>query len=352
MNRSLRPLNWLPIFVLVSLGGAGAQSSSTWSASEVSKATGKEACSQLVQLPKRLPRSYNLAFVNPNKGYPFFGDWSEGMRDAAKFYKAKLFEADAAGEVARIPDLFETLLVRKPGVIGTGGQGPDIIDGVGARAQDLNLPFVGIDNGVNEYVPYNFGISDAFAGRTGGQALAKAVQARQQTDWKGKELFFVEFTYKPVTACVVRTGAATQTFKSLLKLDDKHVLRVDPSTGQTAADGIKAILATHPGAVFAMVPCWDALGFEPYNAAKEAGREKDVVLFTLGGDKPAADLLRTKPMGYVGYLEFQPYCQGWGWVETALGVLTGRPLKPYQTRRVTLQADIAARYGELYGPGK
>jgi len=353
MNPSLRSLTQLIFIALVATApGASAQTTPTWTADDVTKATGREACGQVVALPKRLPRAYNLTFINPNKGHPFFGVWSQGMKDAAKFYKANFYEADAAGDAAKIPDLFETLLVRKPSAIGTGGQGPDVLDGIGARAQDLNLPFVGIDNGPNEYIPYNYGISDAFAGRLGAENLVKAVQARQQTDWKGKELFFVEFTYKPATACVTRTGAAAKTFKSAMKLDDKHVLMVDPSTGQNAADGMKAILAAHPNAVFAMIPCWDGLGFEPYNAAKDAGREKDVALFTLGGDKPSADLLKTKPVGYVGYLEFQPYCEGWGWVETSLGILTGRTLKPYQTRRITLQADIAKRYADLYGTGK
>jgi ABC-type sugar transport system substrate-binding protein len=101
-----------------------------------------------------------------------------------------------------------------------------------------------------------------------------------------------------------------------------------------------------------MIPCWDGLGFEAYNAAKDSGREKDVMLVTLGGDKPSADLLVTKPIGFYGYVEFQPYCEGWGWVETSLAILEGLPAQPYQTRRVTTQADIDARYRELYGEPK
>ena len=64
---------------------------------------------------------------------------------------------------------------------------------------------------------------------------------------------------------------------------------------------------------------------------------------------PPADLLVTKPQGYYGYVEFQPYCEGWGWVESALAIQEGVPFKPYQTRRVTTQADIDTRYRELYG---
>jgi len=73
-----------------------------------------------------------------------------------------------------------------------------------------------------------------------------------------------------------------------------------------------------------------------------------VMLVTLGGDKPYADLLLTKPENYYGYVEFQPYCEGWGWAETAIALLEGIPVVPYVPRNVTTQDTIDARFQELY----
>lgn len=323
-----------------------------WSAAEVKAATGKEGCQQLTALPKRLKSKYKLGFINPNKGHPFFGVWSDAMKDAAKFYKVQFTETDSAGDYTKQADLLETMLAAKPNLVGNGGTSPDIYEGLAARLQDLNIPFLGMDNGPSDYSPYVFGIPNAYAGKTGGELLAQGVEARQKTDWKGKELFFVEFTIKGLPACADRTGASAKVFKSKFKLDDKHIITVDLGAGVNGADGMKAALTANKNAVFAFIPCWDGLGFEAYNAAKDAGREKDVLMVTLGGDKPSADLLITKPMGYYGYVEFQPYCQGWGWIETALGILEGLPVQPYQTKRITTQETIAARYRELYGEPK
>ncbi len=322
--------------------------SNRWTAAEIKTASGREGCQQLAVLPKKLSRNWKLSFISPNKGHPFFGVWSGAMKDAAKFYGASFAETDAAGDYTKVPDLLETMLAAKPNFVGTGGTGPDVTDGVAARLQDLKIPFMGIDTGPNEYSPYVYGIPDNFAGKLGAETLAKGVQARQAADWKGKELFFIEFTIKGFPVCANRTGASAKAFKSAFKLDDKHVLTVDVGTGISGADGMKAILAANKNAVFAFIPCWDGLGFDGYNAAKDSGREKDVLMVTLGGDKPSADLLMTKPVGYYGYVEFQPYCEGWGWVESALGILQGVQIQPYQTRRVTTQATIEARYKELY----
>jgi len=64
-------------------------------------------------------------------------------------------------------------------------------------------------------------------------------------------------------------------------------------------------------------------------------------LVTMGGDKPPADLLVTKPKGYwLHREEFQPYCEGWGWVKPELAVLgpSSRPQCSEQRRKPTAHA--------------
>ena len=320
-----------------------------WTADDVKNATGKDQCTPVAQLPKTFKQPWKLAFLQPNKGNPFWGAVGQSMANAAKFYGVDFTEIDSAGDATKYPDLLETALLKKPNVIGNGGSGPETYEALAARAQEVGTTWLGFDNGPSAYSPYTYGIPDNFAGKTGAELLIKGVEDRQKADWKGKEVFFIEFTHKGIPACVNRTGGAVQAFKSHFKLDDKHVLLVDVATGQSAADGIKAVLTAHPDGVFGLIPCWDGLGIDAYNAAKDAGREKNILMVTLGGDKPPADLLVTKPMSYYGYVEFQPACEGWSWVETALAIQEGVPFQPYQTRRVTTQADIDARYKELYG---
>jgi ABC-type sugar transport system substrate-binding protein len=241
-----------------------------------------------------------------------------------------------------------TMMAQKVMAIGVLGQGPNTFEPIGATAQEKKIVFIPADSGKSEYSPYYYGIPDAISGKNGGELLVKGVKERQAADWKDKEFFFLEATHTGIPACVNRTGGAVKAVKDGLKVDDKHVIQLDATKGNVS-DLIKAQLTANPKAVFGLIPCWDQLGIDPYNVAREAGRGDDVVLVTLGGDKPPADLLVTKPKGYYGYVEFQPYCEGWGWTETALAILEGIQVVPYAPRRVTTQADIEARYKELYG---
>jgi ABC-type sugar transport system substrate-binding protein len=267
------------------------------------------------------------------------------MNAAAKFYNVTFNEMDSAGGTDI--ELFETLLLNQPDVVGT--HNANDYQAVAARALDKNLPYIGFDNGPTEYSPYVYGVPNGYAGQKGAELLIEGVEKRLKADWKDRELFFIEFTHNGIPACVTRTGAAAKSFKEHFKLDDKHVIQLDVSTGKTDVDMMLATLTAHPKGVFALIPCWDGLGIAPYNAAVEAKRDADVMMVTLGGDKPPADLLLTKPKGYYGYIEFQPFCEGWGWVESALAIAEGKRFTPFQTRRAVTQDEIEQRYKELYG---
>ena len=108
-------------------------------------------------------------------------------------------------------------------------------------------------------------------------------------------------------------------------------------------------LTAHPDGVFAFTGCWDGMAIAPYNAAKEAGREEDLMLVTMGGDQTPAEMLACKPTGFYGYLEFQPYCEGWNWVVTSLAILEGERYEPYTPQIVTTKETIEERFQALYG---
>ena len=323
------------------------ESGEYWKADEVAAGTGADKCQPLASLPKKPSRPWKIGVVGFNNAHPFHGTFQKGARDAAAFYGAEFVDMDAAGQGgSAIVDLAETMMTQGVDAIGVLGQGMAVVDPIGASAQEKGILFIPADSGKTEYSPFTYGVSDALSGKRGGELLAKGV--KEVWGAGANELFFIEATHTGIPACVARTGGAAAAFKEAMGLDDEHVLQMDAAAGNVS-DMIKAILTAHPNAQFAMIPCWDQLGVDPWNVAREAGRGADVMLVTLGGDKPYADLLITKPQNYYGYVEFQPYCEGWGWTETALALLEGERVVPYVPRMVTTQDTIEERYEELYG---
>lgn len=316
-----------------------------WAPEDVTTATGNEKCVPLATLPKTMSNATKIGFVGANNAHPFHGLVQKGIEDAAKFYGVEFVNMDAAG--APVLDFAETMMTQDVQALGVLGQGMDAIDPIGASAQDKGIIFIPADSGKTEYSPYTYGVADALSGKRGGELLAEGVKAKMEGDWAGKELFFIEATHNAIPACVARTGGAKKAFADAMGLDAEHLIQFDNAVGPLA-DMIQATLTAYPDAVFGMIPCWDQLGVDPWNVATAAGRGQDVMLVTLGGDKPYADLLVTKPENYYGYVEFQPYCEGWGWAETAIALLEGVPVIPYVPRTVTTQDTIDARYQELY----
>jgi ABC-type sugar transport system substrate-binding protein len=317
-----------------------------WAAADVTAASGPDKCTPLATLPKKFKTTLKIGFVGANNAHPFHGLFQTGAENAAKFYGVEFVNVDAAG--APVLDFGETIMTQGVMAFGVLGQGMDAIDPLGASAQEKSIIFIPADSGKTEYSPYTYGVSDALSGKRGGEMLAEGVKAKMEGDWNGKELFFLEATHTGIPACVARTGGAAKAFSAAFSLDAEHVIKMDSAAGNVS-DIMKATLTAHPDAVFGLIPCWDQLGVDPWNVAGEAGRGTDVMLVTLGGDKPYADLLITKPENYYGYVEFQPYCEGWGWAETALAILEGVPVVPYVPRMATTQATIEQRYIELYG---
>jgi ABC-type sugar transport system substrate-binding protein len=324
-----------------------AKPSDVWAAADITKASGADKCQPLAALPKTFKKTFKIGVVGANNANPFHGAFQNGAKNAAKFYGVEFVDIDAAGGTNML-DLATTMMTQNVNAIGVLGQSMDLIDPLGAAAQEKGILFIPADSGKTEYSPYYYGVSDALSGKRGGELLAEGVKKAQAGDWKGKEVFFLEATYTSIPACVARTGGAAKAFQTAMGLDDKHMLKLDGAAG-TLSDMIKPVLTAHPDAVFGMIPCWDQLGIDPWNVAKESKRDKDVMLVTLGGDKPFADLLVSKPLNFYGYVEFQPYCEGWGWTETALAALEGVQFVPYVPRTVTTQDTIDARYVELYG---
>ena len=326
---------------------SASQSVETWKAEEIIAASGPEKCQPVASIPRKLKKEWTLAFINPNRTHPFFMQRDAGMSAAAVFYGARYIGLDAVNGSSY--NLLPGLLEKKPDLLGSHN---DVL-AIAAKAQKENIPFLSVDLMPSKKGFYPYGVPDATAGKLGADLLVEALQERMGGEWINKELFFLGFTAQSIPACVTRTAAAAQAIKDGLKLDDAHVLIIDPNVEKTTAEKVLLLMMTdHPQAVFGLIPCWDQLGIDPYKAVAAAGYESRLLLVTLGGDKSNLEFLKTKPVGYYGLVEFQPYCEGWSWIETALAILVGVPFEPYQVSRTVTQAGVEARYAELYGTGK
>src|SRR5258708_187031 len=210
-------------------------SGEAWSAADVTAACGVDKCQPLATLPKKFRQPWKLAFVTADKGNPFHGAFSDGIKAAAKFYGVDFIEADAAGGPgSAFLDLANTLFLQKPDAIGVLGQGPDTFEPIGAAAQDKNVIFLPADSGKSEYSSYIYGIPDTIAGKTAGDLLAQGLQQPQRPDSTGKDLYFVEFTHSAIPACVNRTGGFRTEFAAKMSLAKDHLVMADIAGGQTA----------------------------------------------------------------------------------------------------------------------
>jgi ABC-type sugar transport system substrate-binding protein len=320
-----------------------------WDPADVTAASGPEKCVPVAALPKELSQPWKLGFVHMLKSHPFHGVVGKGAVDAAAFYGVELVEGDTGGQggTAMI-EVANTVLLEKPDVIGFIGQGPATRDPIAQAAYDNGTILLGIDSGKSDWSPYVYGIGDARSGSIAGQLMAEGLENKMAGDWKGRELFIVEMTHSGIPICLDRTGALRDVVVAAQALDEEHVLQADMATVDPTAFLLDQLTA-HPDGVFAFTGCWDGMAIAPYNAAKEAGREEDLMLVTMGGDQTPAEMLACKPAGFYGYLEFQPYCEGWNWVVTSLAILEGERYEPYTPQILTTQESVEARYQELYG---
>jgi ABC-type sugar transport system substrate-binding protein len=314
-----------------------------WQTGDIEQATAPERCSPVAVLPKNRQQVWHLGFINPNRTHPFFVQREAGMAAAADFYGVEYTGLDAKNDSSLnlLPDL-EALA---PDLVGSHND----VAAIATAAEKEKIPFLSVDLMPAQPGLTPYGVPNDQAGRMGADLLVQGVKERLASTWKDQEVFFIGLTASSIPACVDRITAAGQAVKAGLGLDEPHLLTIDASgTGGNPSSALLAGIDTHPGAVFALVPCWDQLGIDAYKTAAGVGFADRLLLVTLGGDQSNLQILKTRPAGYYGIVEFQPYCEGWSWVETAIAILEGLPSQPYQISRTVTQANVDARYAELY----
>jgi len=82
------------------------------------------------------------------------------------------------------------------------------------------------------------------------------------------------------------------------------------------------------------------------NAAKAAGRGGDVLAITNGGDEAARAAVRDPSNAgiLVGSIDYQPYAEGWNFIEAAIATAMGQQFNTFSVDRVLTAQNVDSFY--------
>ena len=324
--------------------GAGTKTG-TFTAAEVAKATGEHQVKPLFAVPKSVG-DLRLAFLNPGLSYAFFADWSKGMKDAAKFYGVSLDQSDLAFKYENSLSAYEQLSVKQPVVVGSGGGAMNAPTVQAAAANKAKV--VVIDGALKGAV--DFGVSDKTVGVLAVTTIADAVKKKVAGDWAGKKLVIAGIAASNCEPCDTRVNASFAEAEKTFGITADATFRLepvssaDPSTdaGNTFTD----FLTAHPNQVVVVVSYGDAPVVGAVNAARAANRADDVLAIASGGDATSRAALRDPANEglLLGSIDYQPYSEGWNWVEAAIATHLGKKFSPYEVTRVLTSKNVDELY--------
>lgn len=321
----------------------GGAPGATHTAAEVAAASGSYRVKPLFAVPKKLPQKYRLAFINPALSYPYFATWSTGMKDAAKFYGVTLDEADLNFKYDTELDKYRQLAIKQPAVVGSG----QMNDATYTQAKRDGTKIVLVD-GTFKDVPH-FGVDDQQVGKLAVDTLAPAAKAKMNGAWKGKKVDVVGLTAGNCTPCDTRVKASFAEAESQLGIPAENTTMLTPP-GQdptsSAASTFNDFLTSHPHDAVLVVSYGDEPVIGAINAAKAAHRGADILAVSNGGDSAARlALLDSSNKGIlVGAVDYQPYAEGWNWVEAAIATAMGKPFGTYTVERVLTSENVEQFY--------
>ncbi|MFG1911863.1 sugar ABC transporter substrate-binding protein [Kribbella sp. NPDC048928] len=322
---------------------AGAASTATYSAAEIASATGTYKVKPLFAVPKTLPKKYRLAFLNPGLSYPYFATWADGMKAAAKFYGVDLDQADLNFKYDTQLDQYKQLAVKLPDVVGS----QPMNDATYNQARQDKAKLVLIDGSFKD-VPH-FGVDDKQVGTLSIDTMTAAAKAKLAGPWKGRKVLVAGLTSANCEPCDARVKAAFAQAGSALGIPAANMTMLtpqgqDPTT--SAGTTFNDFLTAHPDDAVLVVSYGDEPVIGSVNAAKAANRDGDILAVSNGGDSAARLALRDPSNAgvLVAAVDYQPYAEGWNWVEAAIATAMGKPFETFRVDRVLTAANVDQFY--------
>ncbi|MFI6832689.1 sugar ABC transporter substrate-binding protein [Kribbella sp. NPDC050241] len=356
-RRSLLALGALAATLVVTACSAGDQpdgssdaagttaSTATHTAAEIAAATGTYKVQPLFAVPKTLPKKYRLAFLNPGLSYPYFATWSDGMKAAAKYYGVELDQADLNFKYDTQLDQYKQLAVKMPDVVGS----QPMNDATYNQARQDKVKLVLIDGSFKD-LPH-FGVDDQQVGTLAVDTMTAAAKAKMAGAWKGKKVLVAGLTSANCGPCDARVKAAFARAESALGIPAANTKMLtpqgqDPTT--SAGSTFNDFLTAHPNDAVLVVSYGDEPVIGAVNAAKAANRDGDILAVSNGGDSAARLALRDRSNAgiLVAAIDYQPYAEGWNWVEAAIATAMGKPFGEFRVDRVLTAATVDQFYPE------
>ena len=316
-----------------------APATGVWTQAAVSAATGNHDIQNVYAAPKSVKGKYVLGFINPNVGFPFFASWSQGYKAAAKLFGVKLYETDLGNfNFAEDVDKYNVIAVHHPQIVGTLDPSAEGLLKAVNKNHAILFP-------IDVPVPgdkYFWGVPNASAGAIGGKVLAQAVKRK----WSGQNVMFVGLDQADTSTTVQRLHGAFAGYKKALG-GSPSATYVDMGQSATATDGQRVMadfLTAHPGQKIAVVAENDESGGGALQAIQSANAQSNVLLVTLGGDNYGRSLFKTAGGVIAGEIDFNPYAEGFEWVEASLAILQHKTFKPYSVTRVLTRSNVNKYY--------
>ena len=322
---------------------AGAPAGATYTPAEVAAATATYQVKPLFAVPRKLPKKYRFAFLNPGLSYPYFATWSAGMKAAAKFYGVDFDEADLNFKYDTQLDAYKQVAVKQPDVVGSQPMNAAVYN----QARQDGTKVVLID-GTFKDAPH-FGVDDLAVGKLAIQTLTPAAQAKIHGTWKGRKVDVVGLTAPNCAPCDTRVKASFAEAESTLAIPASATTMLtpqgqDPTT--SAGSTFNDFLTAHPKDAVLVVSYGDEPVIGSINSAKAADRGDDVLAVSNGGDSAARLALRDPSNKglLVAALDFQPYAEGWNWIEAAIATAEAKPFNTFSVGRVLTAANVNTYY--------
>ncbi|MET9270936.1 sugar ABC transporter substrate-binding protein [Kribbella sp. NPDC003557] len=294
------------------------------------------------------PRFTTLSIVkdlNPGLSYPYFATWSDGMKAAAKYYGVELDQADLNFKYDTQLDQYKQLAVKMPDVVGS----QPMNDATYNQARQDGVKLVMIDGAFKD-VPH-FGVDDQQVGTLAIDTMAAAAKAKAAGAWKGRKVVVAGLTSANCGPCDARVKAAFARAESALGIPAANTTMLtpqgqDPTT--SAGSTFNDFLTAHPDDAVLVVSYGDEPVIGAVNAAKAANRDGDILAVSNGGDSAARLALRDRSNAgiLVAAIDYQPYAEGWNWVEAAIATAMGKPFETFRVDRVLTAANVDQFYPE------
>jgi ABC-type sugar transport system substrate-binding protein len=322
---------------------ATANSSATWTPAEVAAATGAYKVKPIFAVPKNLPQHYMFAFINNGESNAYFESWHQAMEAAAKFYGVGFEDVDMNFNYTTELSDYQTMALKNPQVIGANVMTAPVYNAITANKSKIVM----IDGNYGT-VP-NYGVDDAQVGKLAMQLIEGPARQKMAGPWKGKTIYVAGMSAPNCPPCNARVQASFKEAETSLGIPASHTEMLIPQ-GQDPTSASQSTFAeyltAHPNDAVLVVSYGDEPVIGAINAAKAADRGGDVLGVSNGGDAAARAALRdpTNKGILVAAIDYEPYQEGWNWIEAAIATALGKPFGTYTVDRVLTAANVNSYY--------